>query len=133
MGIDEVLRKAPLFTALDDDEVASLRANTSEVRVKRGEVLYREGDTGDQLFMVVRGKVKMGRTAEDGRESLLAVLGPGDSLRRRCPASSARFAFPSCSAASSTHTGSGPRTIRPAMRRSRSCASATRRAAAARF
>lgn len=80
MGIDEVLRKAPLFTALDDDEVASLRANTSEVRVKRGEVLYREGDTGDQLFMVVRGKVKMGRTAEDGRESLLAVLGPGDTF-----------------------------------------------------
>jgi len=33
MGIDEVLRKAPLFAALDDDEVASLRANTTEVRV----------------------------------------------------------------------------------------------------
>ena len=80
MGIDDVLRNAPLFADLDDDDVASLRVHTTEVRVKRGEVLYREGDTGDQLFMIVRGKVKMGRTAEDGRESLLAVLGPGDTF-----------------------------------------------------
>jgi CRP-like cAMP-binding protein len=80
VGIDEVLGKAPLFAALDDDDIASLRANTREVRVKRGEVIFNEGDSGDELFMVVRGKVKMGRTAEDGRESLLALLGPGDTF-----------------------------------------------------
>ena len=80
MGIDEALRKAPLFAALDEDDIASLRANTKEIRVKRGEVLYREGDSGDELFMVIHGKVKMGRTADDGRESLLALLGPGDTF-----------------------------------------------------
>ena len=80
MSIDEVLKKAPLFAALDDDDIASLRAHTSEIRVKRGEVLYREGDSGDEFFMVVRGKVKLGRTADDGRESMLALLGPGDTF-----------------------------------------------------
>jgi CRP-like cAMP-binding protein len=30
--------------------------------------------------MVVRGKVKVGRTTDDGRESLLALLGPGDTF-----------------------------------------------------
>ena len=80
MGVDEVLKKAPLFAALDDDDIASLRANTKDIHVKRGEVLFREGDSGDELFMVVRGKVKVGRTTDDGRESLLALLGPGDTF-----------------------------------------------------
>lgn len=80
MGIDKVLGKAPLFAALDDDDIASLRANTREIRVKRSEVIFSEGDSGDELFIVVGGKVKMGRTAEDGRESLLALLGPGDTF-----------------------------------------------------
>jgi CRP-like cAMP-binding protein len=40
-------------------------------------VLFHEGDSGDRLFIVVEGKVKLGRTSADGRENLIAVLGPG--------------------------------------------------------
>ncbi len=72
-----VLRQAPLFSALDDEAAAALRTSMTESRIRRGSVLFHEGDEGDQLYVVVEGKVKLGRTVPDGRESLLAILGPG--------------------------------------------------------
>ncbi len=74
---DEVLRQAPLFSALDDDAAAALRASMNETHVRRGEVVFREGDSGDRLYVVTEGKVKLGRSSSDGRENLLAILGPG--------------------------------------------------------
>ena len=40
-------------------------------------MLFHEGDSGDKLYVVLDGKVKLGRTSSDGRENLLAILGPG--------------------------------------------------------
>ena len=76
-GYDVVLR-APLFAALDDEAAGALRASMSHVRLTRGETVFSEGDAGDRLYVVASGKVKLGRTSGDGRENLLAVLGPGE-------------------------------------------------------
>ncbi|MBL8929954.1 MAG: Crp/Fnr family transcriptional regulator [Kineosporiaceae bacterium] len=46
--------------------------------VSRGEVLFTEGDPGDRLYIIVDGKIKLGRASGDGRENLLAILGPGE-------------------------------------------------------
>ncbi|MGI8433533.1 MAG: Crp/Fnr family transcriptional regulator [Nocardioidaceae bacterium] len=73
----EVLRQAPLFSGLDDEAANALSATMMAERLARGEVLFREGDEGDRLFVVTTGKVKLGRTSADGRENLLAILGPG--------------------------------------------------------
>jgi CRP/FNR family transcriptional regulator, cyclic AMP receptor protein len=75
--VNDVLRQAPMFASLDDAEASALRAMMHEVRLHRGEALFREGDAGDELYVVIDGKVKMGRTSSDGRENLLSVLGPG--------------------------------------------------------
>jgi len=66
-----------MFAGLDDEATAALRSAMHEVRLRRGEVLFREGDAGDKLYVVIEGKVKMGRTSADGRENLLSVIGPG--------------------------------------------------------
>ncbi|MBA2574101.1 MAG: Crp/Fnr family transcriptional regulator [Actinomycetota bacterium] len=73
----EVLRQAPLFGGLDDEAAEALSASMVETRLRRGEVVFREGDEGDRLYVVTEGKVKLGRTSVDGRENLLAILGPG--------------------------------------------------------
>jgi CRP-like cAMP-binding protein len=74
---NDVLRQAPLFSNLDDEAARSLGSSMSETKLNRGEVLFREGDTGDRLYVVTEGKIKLGRTSADGRENLLAILGPG--------------------------------------------------------
>ena len=75
--MDDVLRSAPLFRELDDEAAAALRSSMVEVKLVRGEVLFREGDEGDRVYVVISGKIKLGRTSPDGRENLLALLGPG--------------------------------------------------------
>ena len=79
----EMLREAPLFSGLDDEAAEALSASMNETKVRRGDVLFHEGDEGDRLYVVTDGKVKLGRTSADGRENLLAILGPGQARRRR--------------------------------------------------
>jgi len=75
---DDLVRRAPLFAALDDNGAAALRATMVQSTVARGEVVFAEGDSGDRLFVVLDGKVKLGQTSGDGREQVMAVLGPGE-------------------------------------------------------
>ena len=59
--MDDVLRRNPLFAALDDEQSAELRASMSEVTLARGDSLFHEGDPGDRLYVVTEGKVKVFR------------------------------------------------------------------------
>jgi CRP/FNR family transcriptional regulator, cyclic AMP receptor protein len=80
LAVQDRLRSAPLFAALDDDAAAALRASMVELRLAKGEVLFHEGDPGEKLYLIESGKIKLGQTAADGRESLIAVLGAGEML-----------------------------------------------------
>jgi CRP/FNR family cyclic AMP-dependent transcriptional regulator len=73
----EVLKQAPLFAGLEDEAASALSAAMGTIKLKRGEVLFHEGDTEDRLYVVISGKIKLGRSGSAGRENLLAVLGPG--------------------------------------------------------
>lgn len=75
---ESVVRKAPLFSALDDAASATLRESMTPVKVAKGNTLFKEGDAGDRLYVVVEGKLKLGTTSTDGRENLLSILGPGE-------------------------------------------------------
>ncbi|MFO7252866.1 MAG: Crp/Fnr family transcriptional regulator [Actinomycetes bacterium] len=75
---EDVLSKAPLFAALDRESAAALRTSVTEVRLAKGQTLFSENDAGDRLYVVLEGKIKLSRTAADGRENLLSVLGPGE-------------------------------------------------------
>lgn len=75
---DQVVRKAPLFAALDDEQAAALLSSMTRVELPRGETLFTEGEAGDRLYVITSGKIKLGRSSVDGRENLLAVLGPGE-------------------------------------------------------
>ena len=75
---DDVLGRAPLFQALDEEGQQALRAGVIEVGLARGDRLFVEGDAGDRLYVILEGKIKLTRAAADGRENLLSVLGPGE-------------------------------------------------------
>jgi CRP-like cAMP-binding protein len=77
--IDEVIvRKAPIFLGLDSAAADALRGSMSLVKLRKGQSLFKEGDDGDNLYVVSNGKVKLGTKSPDGRENLLMILGPGD-------------------------------------------------------
>ena len=40
--------------------------------------MFAEGEPGDRLYIIITGKVKIGRRSPDGRENLLTIMGPSD-------------------------------------------------------
>jgi CRP/FNR family transcriptional regulator, cyclic AMP receptor protein len=76
--VDDVLRRAPLFEALSEEDASALRSGIITVHLNRGERLFSEGDTGDKLYIILSGKIKLTKAAPDGRENLLSVHGPGE-------------------------------------------------------
>ena len=76
--MDDVLSRAPMFAALDPEAAAALRSSMDTVTLNKGQVLFNEGERGERLYIITDGKMKLGHTSSDGRESLLAVPGLGN-------------------------------------------------------
>lgn len=77
---ENALRSSLLLSAMDPETARSLISVMVRREFTRGAVIFFEGAPGDALYVVVKGKVKLARTARDGRENLLALLGVGDML-----------------------------------------------------
>lgn len=77
---EAALRSSLLLSGMDPETAHSLIAVMERREYAKGEVIYFEGSSGEALYIVVKGKVKTGRTARDGRENLLSLLGVGDML-----------------------------------------------------
>ena len=78
--MDEILRRAGLFQGVDPDDVEALSGEFEIFEAPRGAVLFNEGEPGDSLYIVLSGKIKLGRRAADGRQNLVAVMGPSDTI-----------------------------------------------------
>jgi len=61
--VDDVIRKAPLFQPSTTRPRTRCAARWPRSTLGRGQVLFREGDSGDKLYVVADGKVKLGRTS----------------------------------------------------------------------
>ena len=72
------MRRAPLFAGLDQESAESLIAQMTTTHMERGDILFHAGDPGDRLYVLGEGKIKLGQSSPDGRENILAVLGPGE-------------------------------------------------------
>ena len=78
MDNDDVVLSAPLFATMEEAETRALLASMTKIELARGDVLFTEGQPGDRLYVIREGKIKLGRSSGDGRENLIAVLGPGE-------------------------------------------------------
>jgi predicted acylesterase/phospholipase RssA/CRP-like cAMP-binding protein len=73
------LRTNPLFRELDPELLAELDRHVSWVRLEGGEILCREGDPPEALYVVVHGLLEVLFASESG-QPVLDVLGRGDSI-----------------------------------------------------
>jgi CRP/FNR family cyclic AMP-dependent transcriptional regulator len=76
--MDEVISRAGIFQGVAPEASEALVASMEYLDVSRGDTIFSEGEQGDSLYIVMAGKVKMGRHAPDGRENMLAIMGPSD-------------------------------------------------------
>lgn len=75
-----VVARQPLFASLSEMECGGLVQRSLCRSMRRGEVLFREGDACRGLFLVVEGAVRTYRANADGQEQVIGVFEAGDSL-----------------------------------------------------
>jgi len=75
--MDDVLRVCPLFASLRPEQVQKVAALAQEREVPQGELVFREGDPGDAMYVVLSGKIRISKMLEGVGEEALAVLEPG--------------------------------------------------------
>ena len=76
-SLGDELRKVGLFKNLGEVQIAKLCRIARVERYKRTEFLFKHGDPSDRIFVVLEGKVRIGRTIEGLGEEALAILDPG--------------------------------------------------------
>ncbi|MEA2485308.1 MAG: family transcriptional regulator, cyclic receptor protein [Actinomycetota bacterium] len=69
-----------LFGELDPAALSSLAERAVERTYKKGQLLVYQGDSGDSLFVIIEGLVKVMVTSEEGEEMVLVTLRPSDTF-----------------------------------------------------
>ncbi len=78
MNGPEALAQTSLFGALDSTALSEVAARCIHRRYRKGSVLFVQGETGERCYVITTGTVKISAYHPDGREAVMAVLGPGD-------------------------------------------------------
>jgi CRP-like cAMP-binding protein len=76
-GVVALLRTVPLFKDLDDTELAAVADLCREERFVSGQYIFREGESGNRLYLITEGEVRISRDVPGSGEEALAVLKPG--------------------------------------------------------
>lgn len=74
----DLLARSELFSAFPDSALKSLLEHAQVIPCARNHVIFEEGDSGEDLFVVKSGRIAIGQRSIDGRESLLALMESGD-------------------------------------------------------
>ena len=86
------LRKIPLFSQVSDDDLDELAPHLIERRYPKNATIVEEGLSGDYMYVIREGRVKVTKASDDGREKIMNFLEAGDffgemTLLNRAPRS----------------------------------------------
>lgn len=71
-------KKVPIFSALDPSELSSITDLIVHKLYEKGELLFREGNRLDSLFIINQGQVKVYKYSQEGKEQILYIFSEGD-------------------------------------------------------
>jgi diguanylate cyclase (GGDEF)-like protein len=75
---DPVLKQSPLFVSMSDLEFNAITAFLERLKVKKGSVVFKEGDKGEDMFILLSGKLSAYVSQSDGTQRWLFEIKPGD-------------------------------------------------------
>ncbi|MBC8345663.1 MAG: Crp/Fnr family transcriptional regulator [Candidatus Marinimicrobia bacterium] len=67
-----------LFQGMDDKSMATMVSRTKMHVAKKREIIYFPEEPSNTIYILKDGKIKISRLSEDGRETTLDLLGPGE-------------------------------------------------------
>ncbi|NKC34234.1 cyclic nucleotide-binding domain-containing protein [Falsiroseomonas selenitidurans] len=79
-GLQVALGQVPLFQGLSSGDLDALAGAACYRQVPEGAVLFRRGDPGDGLWLILDGQIRIRLRSAEGAEVVLNHLGPGDTV-----------------------------------------------------
>jgi CRP-like cAMP-binding protein len=76
----DALRAAPLFQALEQEQMDDLAGHARQRTYRAGQLIFEFGDEGDALAVIASGRVKIAVRSADGGQLVLTWIGPGETL-----------------------------------------------------
>ncbi len=76
-NVPDLLRNVAIFKDLDDGELSRVAEVCRSQEFQSAEFIFREGESGNRLFLIVEGEVRISRTIPGSGEEALAVLKAG--------------------------------------------------------
>jgi CRP-like cAMP-binding protein len=70
----DLLKQIPLFAGLDEPDLAVMRRALVPKKYAKGEIIFRQGDPGGDLFIIARGKVRIFRLTPGGNETSINLF-----------------------------------------------------------
>ncbi|MDR1899213.1 MAG: GGDEF domain-containing protein [Treponema sp.] len=74
---DPVLIKSPLFSNMSELEFNAVTAFLERLRVRKGATVFKEGDQGEDMFILLSGSLSAFKTQSDGTQRLMFDIKPG--------------------------------------------------------
>lgn len=72
----DILKNVPLFSDLDDAELALVAEASRRLRFPKGSIVFHEGDRADYLLVIAKGRVKVTLLEDSGEETIVNLLEP---------------------------------------------------------
>src|SRR5262245_26381676 len=74
----DFIRRVPLFQGLSEAECRALEPIFQVKSFQKNQVIFLEEETGNYMYIVMAGKVKVSKATASGKESILSIHQPGD-------------------------------------------------------
>jgi CRP-like cAMP-binding protein len=78
--IDTLLSRIPLFEGLAPEELAKMAKGVHQIRVAKGDTLFRQGDACTGFHVLVYGQIKLGISSPQGTEKVVEIIQAGQSF-----------------------------------------------------
>jgi CRP/FNR family cyclic AMP-dependent transcriptional regulator len=76
--VDAALRRAAIFHGVEPRTARAMAGQLQRLNFPSGHTVFREGEPGERLYIVLAGKVKITCRSTNDREAILAVIGPSE-------------------------------------------------------
>ena len=70
----------PLFKHLSTEDQELIRGALRPKKIMMSEMIFTQGEVGEELYFIEHGRVRVSRISDEGRELLITYLGPGELL-----------------------------------------------------
>jgi CRP/FNR family transcriptional regulator len=75
-----ILERFPIFSGLDPGSLESIAAIALPKKIAKKDILFKEGDTARGFYLLVSGRVKLGKISPSGKEQILHFVNAGNSF-----------------------------------------------------